>query len=88
MVSHFFLDGLCDVCRCETSEIDRRLLAANVMDKGNWIGGFTREKCEVAKSIRAIWEGEITCRCLVLRADMEEIKLCSRHLKEIVGDFV
>lgn len=73
---------ICDLCRKDESELDQKLVG--VMENGQWVGGFSREKARKSKEIRAEWEQEILRPCIVFRADMDEVVICEEHLKEIL----
>ena len=71
------------MCRQDQSSLEPRL--AGIMENGRWVGGFTLEKCARAKEIRAKWEEEISCPCIVFISDMEEVVICEKHLAEFVA---
>lgn len=79
----FWKLGICDLCRKDESLLEPRL--AGIMENGRWVKGCSHEKVKKAKEIRAKWEEEITCPCLVFHADMEEVIICEKHLAEIVA---
>lgn len=79
----FWKMGICDLCRKDESLLEPRLVG--IMENGKWVDGFSQEKVHKAKEIRAKWEQEITCPCVVFQADMEEVVICEKHLKEIVS---
>ena len=79
----FWKFGLCDLCRQDDTLLQPRLIG--IMENGNWVGGFSQENLRKAKEIRARWEGELHCPCIVLKADMEEVVICEKHLNEVLS---
>jgi len=79
----FWKIGICDLCRKDDSLLQPRLVG--IMENGLWVNGFSREKVRKAREIRAEWEKEITCPCIVFQADMDEVVICEKHLEEIVS---
>jgi len=79
----FWKVGLCDECRKDESLLEPRLVG--VMEDGQWVGGYTQENLRKAREIRAKWEQEITCPCIVFTADCDEVVICEKHLAEIVA---
>lgn len=76
----FWKIGLCDLCRKDESLLEPRLVG--IMEKGSWVNGFSKDQVQKAKEIRAEWEQEISCPCIVFQADMEEVVICEKHLLE------
>ncbi len=81
--NYYWVVRMCDLCRKDESLLQPRL--AGVMENGNWVGGFTQDNLQKAKKIRAEWEQEISCPCVVFHADMEEVVICEKHLAEVIA---
>lgn len=79
----FWQIRICDLCSKDDSLLQPRL--AGIMENGYWVDGFTLEKARKANEIRAKWEQEIACPCIVFQADMEEVVICEKHLTEIIS---
>ena len=79
----FWKIGCCDLCLKDRSLLEPRLVG--IMEKGQWVGELTKEKTEKASKIFKEWYEEITCPCIVLQADMEEVVICEKHLNEIIS---
>jgi hypothetical protein len=79
----FWQIRVCDLCFQDQSALEPRL--KGIMENGYWVDGFSLEKAIKAREIRAVWYEEISCPCLVLKADMEEVVICEKHLAEAVA---
>src|ERR1700727_1691372 len=79
----FWQERICDLCRKDESLLQPRLVG--IMENGLWVDGYSQEKVRKAKEIRAVWEKEITCPCIVFQSDMEEVVICEKHLAEVVS---
>lgn len=79
----FWKIDICDLCRKDESLLKPRLVG--IMENGLWVDGFSEEKVRKARVICAEWEKEISCTCIIFKADMEEVVICEKHLQEIVS---
>jgi hypothetical protein len=79
----FWKIGICDLCRKDESLLQPRLIG--IMENCRWVGGYSKEKVDKAREIRANWEKEITCPCIVFQADIDEVVICEKHLAEIMS---
>jgi hypothetical protein len=78
----YWMMRLCDVCRKDESVLQSRLVG--IMENGHWVGKYTKEKVQAARSLRAEWEQEIARPCLVFKTDMDEVVICEKHLLELL----
>ena len=79
----FWKIRICDLCRKDESLLQPQL--AGIMEKGYWVNGFSQDNVRKAKEIRAKWEEEIACPCIVFNADVDEVVICEKHLAEVIA---
>jgi hypothetical protein len=74
---------ICDICSKDESLLQSRIVG--LMENGDWVDGYSKEKSDKVSALRGEWEREITKPCLVFDADMDEVVICEDHLLELLA---